>query len=252
MSRSPIRLPWTIDGGIGSRARIGLIVLETDQTVENEIRSLPLDDVAIHHARVPNDAHVTRDSLKAMEQHLPAAAGLLPEAFGFDVIGYACTSAATLIGDEGVARAIRSVHPDVPVTNPIRAAVAAFSTLGTTRIGVVTPYSEVVTLPVIDRFEQDGIEVAALGSYLIEDDLTIGRLSPSTIAEGVRAVGAEADCDAYFVSCTSVRLFADVASLEADIGAPVISSNLALAWHLLRLAGIDDRFTGLGTLFAEA
>ena len=32
-------------------------------------------------------------------------------------------------------------------------------------------------------------------------------------------------------------------------GKPVLSSNQALAWHMLRLAGIDDGFAGFGRLF---
>jgi maleate isomerase len=36
---------------------------------------------------------------------------------------------------------------------------------------------------------------------------------------------------------------------ETAIGAPVISSNQALAWHMLRLAGIDDKSPAFGKLF---
>lgn len=250
MSRSPIALPYETDGGIGSRARLGLVVLASDLTLETEVRTLPLDpDIAIHHARIPNELHVSAETLTAMERDLPAAAALLPREFAFDAIGYGCTSASTLIGDEGVAAAVNSAHPGVPVTNPIEAIVAAFSALGRSRIGVVTPYSEAVTMPIIDRLEDDGLEVTSFGSFLIEDDLTVARVSPSTVAAGVQQVRDAAPCDAVFVSCTSVRLYQDVDRLEAELGIPVISSNLALAWRLLRLAGIDDRFDGFGTLF---
>jgi maleate isomerase len=33
------------------------------------------------------------------------------------------------------------------------------------------------------------------------------------------------------------------------LGKPVTASNHALAWHLLRLAGIRDEVAGLGRLF---
>ena len=35
------------------------------------------------------------------------------------------------------------------------------------------------------------------------------------------------------------------------MGKPVIASNHALAWHLLRLAGVPDQKTGAGLLFAR-
>ncbi len=39
------------------------------------------------------------------------------------------------------------------------------------------------------------------------------------------------------------------AELEAELGKPVTSSNHAMAWHCLRLAGIDDPQPGLGSPF---
>jgi maleate isomerase len=38
---------------------------------------------------------------------------------------------------------------------------------------------------------------------------------------------------------------------EKIIGKPVTSSNHALAWHLLRLAGIDDILDEYGQLFKK-
>ena len=69
------------------------------------------------------------------------AAGLLPPAFGFDAIGYACTSGATLIGAERVAAAVGIAHPGVSCTDPITAALAAFRTLDVRSIGLLTPYN---------------------------------------------------------------------------------------------------------------
>jgi maleate isomerase len=41
-----------------------------------------------------------------------------------------------------------------------------------------------------------------------------------------------------------------VSELEASIGKPVISSNFAMAWHALRLAGVEDPEPHRGRLFA--
>ena len=51
------------------------------------------------------------------------------------------------------------------------------------------------------------------------------------------------------MSCTSLRLFGIAEALEDELDIPVVSSNLAFGWHLLRLAGIDDHLPGLGSLF---
>jgi maleate isomerase len=249
MERDLVKLTFESDEGFGHRARIGLIVLESDQTIEAELRRIDLDGVDWYHARIANQPDVTPETLTAMKEGLPAAAGLLPCEFGFDAIGYACTSAATLIGEAGVAEAIRSAHPDIPCTNPISAAVAAFEALGVTCIGVVTPYTADVTAPILDHFESAGLTVTAVGSFLEPSDLVVGRITERSIADGARHIAELEECDAVFVSCTSLRSFGIVKDLEAELGKPVVSSNLALLWRLLRLAGVDDDVPGLGALF---
>ena len=47
-----------------------------------------------------------------------------------------------------------------------------------------------------------------------------------------------------------MRIAADVAEMENELGLPVTSSNHALAWHCLRLGGIDDKQPELGRLFS--
>jgi maleate isomerase len=226
-----------------------LIVLESDQTVEAEVRELRLEGVAHYVSRIPMDATVTEETLQAMEARLPVAAGLLPSEFGFDAIGYACTSGATLIGVDRVASAIRTEHPNVPCTDPITAAAAALTTLGIESIGLVTPYNNEVTLRMASHYADGGVEVVAIGSFLEEDDHVVGRITEASVADGVHRIAAEPGCDAVFVSCTSLRTFGVIAALETELGRPVVSSNQAFAWHLLRLASVDDEIPEFGTLF---
>jgi maleate isomerase len=39
-----------------------------------------------------------------------------------------------------------------------------------------------------------------------------------------------------------------IEALEQDLGKPVISSNSAMMWHALRLAGVRQPVTGYGRL----
>lgn len=246
-----IPLSFDTDDGFGARARLGLIVLESDQTIEAEARMLDLDGVDIYHSRISNALEVTPETLTDMEAQLPIAAALLPSEFEFDAIGYGCTSAATLIGAEGVAAGIHAAHPGIACTNPISAAVEAFRALDTRRIAVVTPYTADVTGPIAQHFADAGLEVTALGSFLEPSDLVVARISEASIAEGVRTIAGRADCDAVFVSCTSLRSMAAADALEREVAMPVVSSNIALLWHLLRLAGVTDDVPGRGSLFSR-
>jgi maleate isomerase len=64
----------------------------------------------------------------------------------------------------------------------------------------------------------------------------------------VLELGGHPAVDAVFVSCTSLRLVEQIEQLEADLGKPVTSSNHALAWHTLRLAGYRESIKGFGAL----
>ena len=71
----------------------------------------------------------------------------------------------------------------------------------------------------------------------------------ASIREAAVGLGRREEVDAVFVSCTSLRLAMVAAEIEAEIGKPVTSSNHAMAWHCLRLAGIDEPLPQFGRLF---
>ena len=88
-----VKLNFENDFGLGERAKIGLIVLRSDQTLEYEFRQIfNLDGVVFFHSRIDNEMEINELSLKKMGAELPKAAALLPPSFNFDVIGYCCNS----------------------------------------------------------------------------------------------------------------------------------------------------------------
>lgn len=243
-------LDFVTDEGLGTRARIGLVVLQTDQTIEHEFSEMIRGQgVALFHTRIPNAMVVTPDTLRQMERDLPRTAALLPQSFGFDAIGYACTSGATMIGEKKVDQIIRQVHPQAKTSNPITACKAALAALGLKRIALVTPYAPDVTLEMQENLRTAGFQTNAVASFNQSDDFTVARITSSSILDAVLRVGERENCDGVFVSCTSLRALEVIAEAEVQLGKPLISSNQALAWHLMRLAGLTDTPDGLGQVF---
>ena len=247
-------LPFETETFIGKRARLGLISLATDYTIEHEYRTVlaHLPGVALYTARIANEVTVTPATLADMEQRLtPTAATLLPED-RVDVVAYGCTSASCVIGADRVANAIRKAKPGVAVTDPITAAMAAFRALGARRIGVLTPYTRDVNAQVQATIEAGDFEVPVFGSFNEPNDPTVAAISEASLEAALRQIRDTAETDLLFVSCTSVRLLEAVARLEEMLGLPVTSSNHAIIWHSLRLAEVTDRIEGLGRLFAQS
>ena len=208
-----------------------------------------LPGVALYHARLANEAEVTPETLVQMELEVPKAAALLPEYLGLKAIGYGCTSGSTIIGEQRVSELIQMNNPTVPTSNPLTAAKAALKRLEIKRLGLVTPYRPDVTELMQARFEEAGIVIQSVGSFYQQDDRVVGRITSDAILEAALTIGQNDLVDGVFISCTSLRAAGIIEQAEAALGKPVTASNHALAWHLLRLAGIRDEVTGFGRLF---
>jgi maleate isomerase len=237
-------------------ARFGVVLLQTDEIVETEFpRLLGAEHgpggLRVHYSRVPSGREVTTESLTAMAAALPQAVDLLPPAVPFDVIAYACTSGATVIGEERVAAAVRSVRPGVAVSNPLTAAKAALRALGARRIAFLTPYVAEVSAAMRDNFIADGCDIVAFGSFEVADDGIVATMTPESILQAAVELGGGAS-DAVFIACTNLRAAGIIEEAERRLGKPVVSSNQALAWHMLRLAGLDAPRPGCGRLFDHA
>ncbi len=218
--------------------RLGLIVLQVDETIEEDFRRLiPPDRARLHVTRVPSGAELTPDSIATMQSTLPAAAGLLPPAAAFDVIGYGCTSGTTLIGADRVRDLVQGSAQTRQVTEPLTAALAAIRALGLQRIGIVSPYIPSVAEPIRAAFEAQGIIVPDTLSFGEEVEARVARIDPASIREAAVALAQRAAIDGVFLSCTNLRTLDIIAGLEAELGLPVLSSNQVLAWHMAQLSG---------------
>lgn len=246
-----MKLDFQTDAGIGTRANLGVIVLETDETIEHEFRQfISGDGVALYVTRISMVPEIRPDTLAQMEADLPASARLLPPSLRYDAIGFGCTSASTVIGSDRVAEAIESACPGAKVTDPLAAIIAAGRTLGARRLGFVTPYVETVSARMREKLEAAGFEIASFGSFEEGNDPVVARITPASILAAIETVAAQTPCDAVVVSCTNLRCLDIIEEAEARTGIPVITSNQALAWNMLRTAGIDDARPGCGKLFA--
>jgi maleate isomerase len=243
-------LPFSTDTGSGSVARVGVIVLASDFTIDREFRQIFTDPAVDYYtARVENSMTITPQTLAAMESRIPAALQLILPGERLDVVAYGCTSATTVLGEDVVQRRICEVQPEARVTTPITAAFAAFRALGAKRIAVLTPYRSDVNEVVHRYITSAGFEVPVFGSFNEEQDPIVARIDQRSISNAVDQLVADAEVDMVFVSCTSVRLLDSVAALEQRIGMPVTSSNLAMAWHSLRLCGVTKAMPQWGQLY---
>ena len=241
-------MEYTLDNGAGAGLRLGLILLSTDETLEYEARQVVGGrDVNLLHTRIPARADVTPEDLQSMAPEMTRTAALLPK--GLNAVAYACTSGATIIGSDTVARLIGEAHPATAVTNPLAAVIAALGALGVTRIAMVTPYVAEVSGPMRAALAEADITVVSEVSFGQKEDWTVARITEASTEAAMLVAGQVDGVEAVFASCTNLRTFGIIETVEARLGLPVISSNLALVWDMLRQSGADARGWGPGRLF---
>ena len=242
-------LPYSLDEGIGYRARIGIIALPDDQTIEYELRMIfDRPGVACFVNRLPCAPKITPATLKAMQSEIARAASLILPALSVDVMAYGCTSGSLFIGPAAVHQMIHTAHPHTVCTTPIEAATEALRALKARSIALITPYADEINQRLRKHLRQNRFEVPVMGSWNEPVDARVGRISAETIREIVTDLGRSDLVDTIFISCTNLRALGILKATETELGKPVISSNQALGWHCLRLAGINDLLPQFGRL----
>lgn len=240
--------PCVLDQRPVSRVAIGLIALASDTVSEPELYTfLPDEGVGLYTNRIPMPKVVTMDSLRQMESNLSVTVEDLVPDDELDVVAYGCTSGTISIGAEQVAAHIHAVKPEVACTDPITAGMKGLRALGCQRIALLTPYIDEVNAVVEAYITEHGFEIVTKGSFKQVGDPEICRIPPSAIYDAALSF-AEADIDGVFLSCTGLRTSSILEPLEEALGKPVVSSNQALAWDALRLAGYNEPIEGYGQL----
>tara|TARA_R110002073_G_scaffold35082_1_gene103141 strand:- start:431 stop:1147 length:717 start_codon:yes stop_codon:yes gene_type:complete len=234
------RFAYTLDGPIGTRATLGLVVLQTDETIEHDFRRLfAAPDISLYITRVPSGLDVTTDTLATMSAVLPAAAKLLPTALTYDVVGYGCTSGTAVIGPDKIAEQVKVGCATAQVTEPLSALVAICQDRGISRIGFLSPYIESVSQTLRSALNARGVETPVFGSFDEGEETKVAKISQQSLYDAAMALGASDAVQAVFMSCTNLRTLDVIPRIEKALGKPVFSSNQVLAWHMARLAGID-------------
>lgn len=235
--------------GPGWRARLGLLVLATDMSIEwDMLRYTRLEGVDCLTSRMPMAVQANNETLAALEHEVVTATTQLVSWAEFDAVAFCCTSGAIAVGPEKLQEMVQSVKPGVAVCNPVDSALDALAALNCRRVALMTPYIDEVNDTLEDYFTSRGLELSDKAAFKQDGDPQINRIDPACIVEEALDL-ASGDCDGLFISCTGLCTSGVVQQIEDKLGKPVVTSNQALAWATLRAARVHDPIEGFGQLF---
>jgi maleate isomerase len=237
-----------------TRAKIGILVPFTNINLEPDMEMMRPPDTTLHFARlggydvdeIPGSEQMAGLGASDITDTLRLISGVRP-----DVVLYGCTSATLTHGsgfDRDLAQRIKLMSGAKCLT-AAGSLVAGIRALGAAKVGFASPYLGEINDQAIAFLRDEGIETvrcADIGRVL--DNYGQGELTPAEVFSlALRADHPEAQ--AIVLSCTDMRSTEAIEQIEAALGKPVVTSNQALMFAVMRTLGLPRHSKLPGRLF---
>jgi maleate isomerase len=237
-----------VSGDAGRPAHVGQLY-PSGGLCDHELQLMaPPEAVRFHTTRLPFRATGLAGDL-ALADDVEAHARLLADA-QVDLIAFNCTAASMVIGPERVNRRIQRAT-GIPSVTTVEAVLDALRHIGARRIVLLNPYPPEVELAEVEHLADEGFTVVDTGGPACATPVEQGRIPPAEW----RRIAADADfsrADTVLVSCAGAQLATSIDAIESALGLPVVTSNQALLWKVLRTLELPVACPGYGQLLASA
>jgi maleate cis-trans isomerase len=152
--------------------------------------------------------------------------------------------------DDAVTRRM-SAGAGVPAITSAQAVGRAVRALRTRRIALVSPYSHAVNERAARYFEiKHGLETVALEGFGATDSYAIGQLGPENARDAFARINRP-EIEVFVVPGGNFPTMTSVAAWEQEFGKPVVTTNQASLWAMLRAFNTGDRIPTFGRLLEE-
>lgn len=227
----------------------GVLIPSTNTTVEIEYSHLLPPSLQFHVGRLLTSG--TGPFSPSKDEDIDYQSRLLATA-RVEVIGIAQTSASLFAEDYDAVTTRRiTAAANVPAITSAQAVGQAIRALGTTRIALVSPYSQQVIQRAKHYYESKfALSVVAMEGFAATDSYMIGKLGPENARDAFARINRpEIDC--FVVPGGNFPTMSFVPAWEQEFGKPVITTNGAALWSMMHIMGAREPLPALGRLLAE-
>ena len=226
-----------------ARALLAVAVPQANPVVEPEFSALAPDGVGVIATRLQGSR---TDSGNRLVQYLENLGASL-EAFDTarpDVLGFACTGTSYLVGRDEERRQVDALSArfGYPILTAAQAILDACRELGARRVALLAPYPQFLVEASLAFWADCGLEVVSFARKTMDpsDTRAVYRIRAPMVIEAAEALDTSR-ADVVLLSGTGMPTLRVIPQLAQRTGKPVLSSNLCLAWAMLRSAGVTPQ-----------
>ena len=232
--------------------KFGCIIPSGNNYTEPDFYAQAQKDIGIYSTRI-FIKNITPEELKKMGGYTEEAAKLLTNV-NADIILFACTSGSLIEGadwEENLKKRITKITR-LPAITTSGSIINALKVLNAKKLIIFTPYIEELNYKekvFLENLNYEVLEIKGLG---IVDNKKIAAVVPETIYKNcIDMFQRNLDAEALFISCTNLDTIDIIEKIEKEINIPVITSNRASFWNLLRTCGDNRKIKGIGRLLEQ-
>ena len=139
-------------------------------------------------------------------------------------------------------------HGGVDATTSIRSAIEAFRQLNMQKIAVASPWPDKISGWVARYIESEGFDITSISCADV-DFKNLHTVEPDYLIQYASEVAAQAPgAHGLYMPGPQAPVAMCVATIENNIGKPVVASTPTDFWAAFKALGITDRIDGHGTL----
>lgn len=233
----------------GWRGRIGLVATAPGNSTEAEFNRYRPEGVAILTTRTPLVSS-TVEGIRKMNTYIEDAALMLAQNAYCDVVLLSSTAGSFIEGpeyDEELSLRLSKLTGKKVITS-CQCMLKALSAINASSVTLISPSSSGLNEAEKNYLYKCGTNVVSECGFLLDDPRDILCISPEDVYSLVRATDSSAS-EAILISCSGLHVMQIIATLEKDLGKPVLTSNQFGLWGALQSLGVRERLSGIGSLF---
>ena len=224
----------------------GVLIPSTNTTVEIEYSRLLPANLQVHVGRLGKGGKTPFSP--SLDADVAYQSKMLGDA-RVEVVALAQTS-ASLFDDGYCAKACQmmSEGAGVPALTSAQAIGQAVRALGAKRIAIVTPYSPDAIARAKRYYETKyGLDVVAMEGFDANDSYAIGLMGPENARDAFKRIDRP-EIEVLVVPGGNFPTMQSIEGWEKEFGKPVITTNQAALWAMMRVMKMDDKLAGFGRL----